>query len=84
MSTAVQIAAQQKSKAPSPEAVADSEAVAAAHRSRTLAALFEEFRTTTPENARINSRAISTCHSRFPADNNALVGSLNHCDIVRQ
>ena len=26
---------------------------------RALAALFEEFRTTTPENARINSRAIS-------------------------
>src|SRR5262245_66148552 len=44
---------------PSPQAVADSEAVAATHRSRTLAALFEEFRTTTPNNARINSRAIS-------------------------
>ena len=59
MSTAVHMAAQQKSTAPSPGAVADSEAVAATHRSRTLAALFEEFRTTTPQNARINSRAIS-------------------------
>ena len=165
MSTAVHMAAQQKSTAPSPGAVADSEAVAATHRSRTLAALFEEFRTTTPQNARINSRAISnlffdgnplmrlvtsgdfrplqasdspisrfeadaiasfkaggpgffsrldrvgplwvwceavalnngaflqgtdmnpnvcqTCHSSFPADNTALVGSLNHCDIVQ-
>ena len=44
---------------PSPAAIADSQAVAATHRSRTLAALFEEFRTTTPQNARINSRAIS-------------------------
>ena len=152
--------------APSPAAIADSQAVAATHRSRTLAALFEEFRTTTPQNARINSRAISnlffdgnplmrlvtsgdfapiqassapitkfeadaiasfkaggpgyfarldrvgpvwvwceavalnngalligsdmdpnvcrTCHQSFPADNNALVGSLNHCDIVRR
>jgi hypothetical protein len=165
MSTAVHIAAQPQPQAPSPAAVADSEAVAATHRSRTLAALFEEFRTTTPENARINSRAISnlfsdgnrlmrlvssgdftplqasarpltrfeadaiasfkaggpgffsrldrvgplwmqceaialnngafldgtdmnptvcqTCHSSFPADTTALVGSLNHCDIVR-
>ena len=147
-----------------PAAIADSQAVAATHRSRTLAALFEEFRTTTPENARINSRAISnlffdgnplmrlvssgdfapiqasskpitkfeadaiasfkaggpgvftrldrvgpvwvcarrspsttgrssrqrhgsnvcqTCHSSFPTDNTALVGSLNHCDVVR-
>ena len=151
---------------PSPQAVADSQAVAATHRSRTLAALFEEFRTTTPENARINSRAISnlffdgnplmrlvssgdfkpiqqsanpitrfeadaiasfkaggpgfferldrvgpvwlwceavalnngkllegsdldpnvcqTCHASFPTDTAALVGSLNHCDVVRQ
>ena len=151
--------------APSPEAVADSAAVAATHRSRTLAALFEEFRTTTPENARINSRAISnlfadgnrlmrlvtsgdfapiqqsaqaitkfeadaiasfkaggpgffsrldrvgpnwvmceaialnngaflegtdmspnvcqTCHASFPTDTTALVGSLNHCDVVK-
>lgn len=166
MSTAVHMAAQQKSKSPSPGAVAESEAVAATHRSRTLAALFEEFRTTTPQNAGINSRAISnlffdgnplmrlvtsgdfrplqpssrpltrfeadaiasfkaggpgffsrldrvgplwvwceavalnngaflegtdmnpdvcqTCHSSFPADNTALVGSLNHCDIVQQ
>jgi hypothetical protein len=150
---------------PSPAAVADSQAVAATHRSRTLAALFEEFRSTTPENARINSRAISnlffdgnplmrlvssgdfapiqasshpitkfeadaiasfkaggpgvfgrldrvgavwvwceavalnngallegsdmdpnvcqTCHRSFPTDNTALVGSLNHCDVVR-
>jgi len=150
---------------PSPAAVADSQAVAATHRSRTLAALFEEFRTTTPQNARINSRAISnlffdgnplmrlvtsgdfapiqassrpitrfeadaiasfkaggpgyfarldrvgpawvwceavalnngallagtdmdpnvcrTCHQSFPTDNTALVGSLNHCDVVR-
>jgi hypothetical protein len=150
---------------PSPAAIADSEAVAATHRSRTLAALFEEFRTTTPRNARINSRAISnlffdgnplmrlvtsgdfapiqassrpitrfeadaiasfkaggpgffsrldrvgpvwvwceavalnngallagtdmdpdvcqTCHQSFPADTTALVGSLNHCDVVR-
>src|SRR5215471_1397173 len=150
---------------PSASAIADSQAVAATHRSRTLAALFEEFRTTTPENARINSRAISnlffdgnplmrlvssgdfapiqassrpitrfeadaiasfkaggpgyfarldrvgpawvwceavalnngallagtdmdpnvcrTCHQSFPTDNTALVGSLNHCDIVR-
>ena len=44
---------------PSAAAIADSQAVAATHRSRTLAALFEEFRTTTPQNARINSRAIS-------------------------
>ena len=150
---------------PSASAIADSQAVAATHRSRTLAALFEEFRTTTPQNARINSRAISnlffdgnpfmrlvssgdftpiqasgrpitrfeadaiasfkaggpgyfarldrvgpawvwceavalnngallagtdmdpnvcrTCHQSFPTDNTALVGSLNHCDIVR-
>jgi hypothetical protein len=53
------IAAGQKVERPSPEAIADSQAVAATHRSRTLAALFDEFRTTTPENARINSRAIS-------------------------
>jgi hypothetical protein len=57
-STAAVIAGQGR-PTPSPEAVADSEAVAATHRSRTLAALFEEFRTTTPGNARINSRAIS-------------------------
>ena len=38
---------------------ADSQAVAETHRSRTLAALFEEFRTTTPENAHIDARAIS-------------------------
>ncbi len=151
---------------PAAAAIADSQAVAATHRSRTLAALFEEFRTTTPQNARINSRAISnlffdgnplmrlvtsgdfapiqassrpitkfeadaiasfkaggpgyfarldsvgavwvwceavalnngalligtdmdpnvcrTCHQSFPADNNALVGSLNHCDVVRR
>ena len=164
VSTAAHMAAQQGPPAPSAAAVADSEAVAATHRSRTLAALFEEFRTTTPDNARINSRAISNlffdgnplmrlvsqrrlrpiqrsptrsrfeadaiasfkaggpgffsrldrvgprwvwceaialdngallagsdmdpdvcqkCHSSFPADNTALVGSLNHCDIVR-
>jgi hypothetical protein len=150
---------------PSAAAIADSKAVAETHRSRTLAALFEEFRTTTPENARINSRAISnlffdgnplmrlvssgdfapiqassrpftkfeadaiasfkangpgvfarldrvgpvwvwceavalnngallegsgmeptvcqTCHKSFPTDTTALVGSLNHCDVVR-
>jgi hypothetical protein len=166
MSAAVHMAAQQAPKPPSPASLEDSEAVAATHRSRTLAALFEEFRTTTPENARINSRAISnlffdgnplmrlvtsgdfeplqasatpitrfeadaiasfkaggpgffsrldrvgpvwmwceaialdngaflqgtdmdpnvckTCHASFPADINALVGSLNHCDIVQQ
>jgi hypothetical protein len=160
------IAAGQGPPGPSSLAVADSQAVAAAHRSRTLAALFEEFRTTTPANARINSRAISnlffdgnplmrlvtsgdfepiqasanpitnfetdaiasfkaggpgyfarldrigsrwvwceavalnngallagsdmdpdvcqTCHASFPTDNTALVGSLNHCDVVRQ
>ena len=165
VSTAAHMAAQQGPPAPSAAAVADSEAVAVTHRSRTLAALFEEFRTTTPENARINSRAISNlfsdgnplmrlvssgdfspiqrsanpitrfeadaiasfkaggpgffarldrvgprwlqceaialnngallegtdmdpdvcqkCHSSFPADNTALVGSLNHCDVVR-
>jgi hypothetical protein len=165
VSTAAHMAAQQGPPAPSAAAVADSTAVAATHRSRTLAALFEEFRTTTPENARINSRAISnlfsdgnplmrlvssgdfspiqqsanpisrfeadaiasfkaggpglfsrldrvgprwvwceavalnngallegsdmdpdvcqTCHASFPADNTVLVGSLNHCDIVR-
>jgi hypothetical protein len=151
---------------PSAAAIADSQAVAATHRSRTLAALFEEFRTTTPQNARINSRAISnlffdgnplmrpdpvrsdaieprevagpaglerrdgvglepgegsarfldwreiptahkceavalnngallagtdmdpkvcqTCHQSFPTDTTALVGSLNHCDVVRR
>jgi len=151
---------------PTAGAIADSQAVAATHRSRTLAALFEEFRTTTPENARINSRAISnlffdgnplmrlvssgdftpiqasanpmtrfeadaiasfkaggpgffsrldrvgpnwvwceavalnngallagsdmdpkvcqTCHQSFPTDTTALVGSLNHCDVVRR
>src|SRR5262245_37356035 len=53
------IAATHPDNQPSPAAIADSAAVAATHRSRTLAALFEEFRTTTPENARINSRAIS-------------------------
>lgn len=164
--TAARIAAGQGAPAPSPAAVADSQTVAATHRSRTLAALFEEFRTTTPENARLNSRAISnlffdgnplmrlvtsgnfapiqasanpitkfesdaiasfkaggpgyfarldrvgsrwvwceaialnngaflegtdmnpdvcqTCHASFPTDNNALVGSLNHCDVVQQ
>ena len=63
MSTAAHMAAQQGPPAPSAATVADSEAVAAAHRSRTLAALFEEFRTTTPDNARINSRAISNLFS---------------------
>lgn len=53
------IAAGERNGRPSAAAIADSQAVAATHRSRTLAALFEEFRTTTPENARINSRAIS-------------------------
>ena len=162
---AVRMAAGQgRPPAPSPQAVADSTMVAATHRSRTLAALFEEFRTTTPENARINSRAISnlffdgnplmrlvssgdfapiqqsatpstrfeadaiaafkagspffsrldrvgpnwlwceavalnngallqgsgidpnvcqTCHASFPTDTTALVGSLNHCDVVK-
>jgi hypothetical protein len=51
VSTAAHMAAQPGPPAPSAAAVADSEAVAATHRSRTLAALFEEFRTTTPENA---------------------------------
>ena len=164
-SAAAHMAAQPQPQAPSPAAIADSQAVAATHRSRTLAALFEEFSTTTPQNARINSRAISnlffdgnplmrlvssgdfaplqasarpqtrfeadaiasfkaggpgffsrldrvgplwmqceaialnngaflqgstinpnvcqTCHASFPADTTALVGSLNHCDIVR-
>ena len=159
------IAAGQRVSPPSPEAIADSQVVAATHRSRTLAALFEEFRTTTPANARLNSRAISnlffdgnplmrlvssgdfapiqassnpitrfeadaiasfkaggpgffsrldrvgavwvqceaialnngaflqgtdmdpnvcqTCHSSFPTNNAVLVGSLNHCDIVK-
>ncbi len=57
--TASGIVAGEGGGGPSPAAIADSQAVAATHRSRTLAALFEEFRTTTPENARINSRAIS-------------------------
>ena len=165
-STASQVVAGQGPPAPSPSAVADSRAVAETHRSRTLAALLEEFGTTTPENARINSRAISnlffdgnplmrlvtsgdfeplqksanpitkfeadaiasfkaggpgffarldrvgprwvwceavalnngafleggdldpdvcqTCHPSFPADNTVLVGSLNHCDVVRE
>jgi hypothetical protein len=52
-------AAQQGPPAPSAAAVADSRDVAATHRSRTLAALLQEFGDTTPENARINSRAIS-------------------------
>ena len=160
------IAATHPDGQPSPAAIADSQAVAATHRSRTLAALFEEFRTTTPQNARINSRAISnlffdgnplmrlvtsgdfapiqassrpitrfeadaiasfkgggpgyfarldrigtawvwceavalnngallagtdmdptvcrTCHQSFPTDTTALVGSLNHCDVVRR
>ena len=163
--TAPRIAAGERAGRPSDAAIADSQAVAAAHRSRTLAALFEEFRTTTPANARINSRAISnlffdgnplmrlvssgdfapiqassnpisrfeadaiasfkaggpgffsrvdrigpvyvyceavalnngallegtdmdpnvcqTCHQSFPTNNSALVGSLNHCDVVR-
>jgi hypothetical protein len=163
--TATRIAAGDGGPQPSPTAIADSQAVAATHRSRTLAALFEEFRTTTPENARINSRAVSnlffdgnplmrlvssgdfapiqassrpitrfeadaiasfkaggsdyfarldrigpvwvwyeavalnngallagsdmnpnvcqTCHRSFPTNNTALVGSLNHCDVVR-
>ena len=161
---AARIAAGEGAPAPSPAALADSQTVAATHRSRTLAALFEEFRTTTPENARLNSRAISnlffdgnplmrlvtsgdfapiqasanpitkfeadaiasfkaggsgyfarldrvgsrsvwceaialnngaflegtdmdpdvcqSCHASFPTDNAALVGSLNHCDVV--
>jgi hypothetical protein len=57
--TAGRIAAREGVPSPSPAAVADSQTVAATHRSRTLAALFEEFRTTTPQNARLNSRAIS-------------------------
>jgi hypothetical protein len=57
--TAGRIAAREGVPSPSPAAVADSQIVAATHRSRTLAALFEEFRTTTPQNARLNSRAIS-------------------------
>ena len=159
-------AAQPGPTQPSAAAIADSQAVAATHRSRTLAALFEEFRTTTPQNAHINSRAISnlffdgnplmrlvssgnftpiqassrpvtqfeadaiasfkaggpgffarldrvgpawvwceavalnngallagsdmdpkvcqTCHQSFPTDTTALVGSLNHCDVVRR
>jgi hypothetical protein len=163
---AAQVAAGPEWSQPSASAIADSQAVAATHRSRTLAALFEEFRTTTPDNARVNSRAISnlffdgnpmmrlvtsgyftpihasakpltkfevdaiasfkaggpgyfarldrvgplwvwceavaldngallngtdmdpdvcqTCHQSFPADNTALVGSLNHCDVVRR
>ena len=52
-------ATQHDGNQPSAAAIADSQAVAATHRSRTLAALFEEFRTTTPQSARINSRAIS-------------------------
>jgi hypothetical protein len=164
MSVTGRIVAQQGPPAPSEEAVTDSQAVAATHRSRTLAALLQEFGTTTPENARINSRAISnlffdgnplmrlvtsgdfapiqesarpstrfeadaiaafkaggtffsrldrvgprwmwceavalnngallqgtglnpnvcqTCHPSFPTDNTVLVGSLNHCDVVR-
>ena len=167
VSTATLIAGGQAQGPPPPSqaAIDDSTAVAATHRSRTLAALFEEFRTTTFDNARINSRAISNlffdgnplmrlvssgdfrpiqtsgnpitdferdaiasfkaggpgffsrldrvgprwvwceaialnngaflegtgmdpnvcqkCHSSFPADNSALVGSLNHCDFVR-
>jgi len=51
--------AQQGPPQPSAAAVTHSKAVAATHRSRTLAALFEEFRTTTEDNARINARAIS-------------------------
>ena len=165
-STATGIGATDKGGRPSAAAIADSQAVAATHRSRTLAALFEEFRTTTPQNAHINSRAISnlffdgnplmrlvssgdfapiqasarpitkfeadaiasfkaggpgffsrldrigpawvwceavalnngallegsedmdpkvcqTCHQSFPTDTTALVGSLNHCDVVR-
>jgi len=165
ISMAATIAAQPGPPAPSQSAVNDSKAVAATHRSRTLAALFEEFRTTTAQNAAINSRAISNlffdgnplmrlvtsgdfapiqrsanpisrfesdaiasfkaggpgffsrldrvgplwvwceaialnngaflegtdmnpnvcqkCHASFPTDTTALVGSLNHCDIVR-
>jgi hypothetical protein len=165
VSSTASVGSWDKKGRPSPAALADSQAVAATHRSRTLAALFEEFRTTTPENARINSRAISnlffdgnplmrlvssgdfapiqassnpistfeadaiasfkaggpgffsrldrigpvwvwceavalnngallegtdmdpnvcqTCHKSFPADTTALVGSLNHCDVVR-
>src|SRR4029079_18611865 len=52
-------ATQPQPNPPSAAAIADSQAVAATPRSRPLAALCEEFRTTTPQNARINSRAIS-------------------------
>jgi len=31
----------------------------------------------------MNPNVCQTCHSSFPADNTALVGSLNHCDIVQ-
>jgi hypothetical protein len=48
-STAPQIEAGQGPPAPSPSAVADSQAVADTHRTRTLAALLQEFGTTTPE-----------------------------------
>ena len=77
VSTAAHMAAQQGPPAPSAAAVADSEAVAATHRSRTLAALFEEFRTTTPENARINSRAISNLFS----DGNSLMRLVSSGDF---
>ena len=32
----------------------------------------------------MNPNVCRTCHQSFPTDNDALVGSLNHCDIVRQ
>ena len=32
----------------------------------------------------MNPNVCRTCHESFPTDNTALVGSLNHCDVVRR
>jgi hypothetical protein len=36
------------------------------------------------EDTDMNPDVCQTCHPSFPTDNAALVGSLNHCDVVRQ
>ena len=35
------------------------------------------------EGTDMDPNVCQTCHRSFPADNTALVGSLNHCDVVR-
>ena len=36
------------------------------------------------EDTDMDPNVCQTCHASFPTDNTVLVGSLNHCDVVRQ